>query len=49
MDAPMAALDRQQAELDKKMMAADARAEQQAKQLMDEAISKGTAQPLKKG
>ena len=49
LDAPMAALDRQQAELDKKMMAADARAEQQAKQLMDEAISKGTAQPLKKG
>jgi bla regulator protein blaR1 len=47
--APMAELDRQQAELDKKMQAANARAEQRAKQLMDEAIAKGTAQPLKKG
>ncbi|HEX7802364.1 MAG TPA: M56 family metallopeptidase [Pseudoxanthomonas sp.] len=49
LDAPMAELDRQQAELDRKMQAADARAEQRAKQLMDEAISKGMAQPLKKG
>jgi beta-lactamase regulating signal transducer with metallopeptidase domain len=47
--APMAELDRQQAELDRKMQAANARAEQRAKQLMDEAIVKGTAQPLKKG
>ena len=47
--APMAELDRQQAELDRKMQAANARAEQRAKQLMDEAILKGTAQPLKKG
>ena len=46
---PMAELDRQQAELDRKMQAADARAEQQAKKLMEEAIVKGTAQPLKKG
>ena len=49
LDAPMAELDRQQAELDKKMRAADMRAEQQARQLMDEAVAKGTAQPLKKG
>jgi len=49
LDKPMAELDRQQAELDRKMQAADARAEQRARQLMDEAISKGTAQPLKKG
>lgn len=49
LDAPMAELDRQQAELDRKMRAADARAEQRARQLMDEAIAKGTAQPLKKG
>lgn len=47
--APMAELDRQQAELHRKMQAANARAEQRAKQLMDEAIVKGTAQPLKKG
>lgn len=47
--APMAELDRQQAELDRKMQAANARAEQRAKKLMDEAIAKGTAQPLKKG
>jgi hypothetical protein len=45
----MAELDRQQAELDKKMQAADARAEQRARQLIDEAVSKGVAQPLKKG
>ncbi|SDQ77471.1 M56 family metallopeptidase [Pseudoxanthomonas sp. CF125] len=49
LDAPMAELDRQQAELDKKMQAADARAEQRARQLIDEAVSKGVAQPLKKG
>lgn len=49
LDAPMAELDRQQAELDKKMRAADVRAEQRARQLMDEAVSKGIAQPLKKG
>jgi beta-lactamase regulating signal transducer with metallopeptidase domain len=49
LDAPMAELDRQQAELDKRMQAADARAEQRARQLMDEAVSKGVAQPLKKG
>lgn len=49
LDAPMAELDRQQAELDRKMRAADVHAEQRAKQLMDEAIAKGTAQPLKKG
>ena len=48
LDAPMAELDRQQAELDRKMQAANARAEQRAKQLMDEAIVKGTAQPLKR-
>lgn len=47
--APMAELDRQQAELDRKMQTANARAEQRAKKLMDEAIVKGTAQPLKKG
>ncbi|KAF1709509.1 M56 family metallopeptidase [Pseudoxanthomonas sacheonensis] len=49
LDAPMAELDRQQAELDRKMQAADARAEQRARQLIDEAVSKGVAQPLKKG
>ena len=49
LNAPMAELDRQQAELDRKMQAADARAEQRARQLIDEAVSKGIAQPLKKG
>ena len=49
LDAPMAELDRQQAELDRKMQAADARAEQRVRLLMDEAIAKGVAQPLKKG
>jgi hypothetical protein len=56
LDAPMAELDRQHAELDsqqaaldRKMQAADARAEREVRRLMDEAVAKGTAQPVKKG
>lgn len=47
LNAPMAELDRQQAALNKKMQAADARAERETKKLMDEAIARGVAQPLR--
>jgi len=47
LQAPMAALDRQQAVLDKQMHAADARAQRQARALMDQAIATGVAQQLK--
>ena len=47
LQAPMAALDRQQAVLDKQMHAADARAQREARALMDQAIATGVAQPLK--
>ena len=45
LDAPMAELDRQMAALDKQLQAADARAGEQARKLIDEAIASGIAKP----